>query len=68
MEIRRWGSNSVSRLSAPGEYEGTVAMCDAAGMVVSFVNLFVEPQGMPAGWENDVAPELPLNHVWETDL
>lgn len=62
----------LSRLSGPGEQGGTVAMCNAAGEAVSFANLFVEQfadaQGMPTDWVNGVAPELPLDHVWETDL
>ena len=61
----------LSRLSGPGEQGGTVAMCNAAGQAVSFANLFVEQfanaQDMPSGWVNIAAPQMPLDHVWETD-
>jgi cyanophycinase len=61
-----------SRLSGSGEQGGTRPMCNQDGAVVSFANLFVEQfadaQGMPVGWLNEVAPELPLDHMWEIDM
>jgi hypothetical protein len=69
---------NLSQIPGGGPF-GTVAMCQdgAFGATVSFMNLFVEQfrdvQALAAGgkkkkWVNVVQPELPLDHIWETDI